>query len=45
MDTLQADIIETGLYLFQFVYGNIMASLPPTEVGWQVDASGSSPLS
>ena len=27
MDTLQADIIEAGLYLFQFVYGDIMASL------------------
>jgi hypothetical protein len=27
MDTLQADIIEAGLYLFQFVYGDIMTSL------------------
>ena len=27
MDTLQADIIEVGMYLFQFVYGDIMTSL------------------
>ena len=27
MDTLQANIIEAGLYLFQFVYGYIMTSL------------------